>query len=155
MAIRYLQGHIIDSTLLRGILICFVEKLEASGDAGRSRFLKAMEYCEEYGKKLIKGDITVEELKIITSNKSKFCQILSAIKHLSASQASSNEEMLMEAISKRIEEEKFVTTHRTMVQTVHTHLIECSGSKICKYEHKLWNNNEAVALSVVLSLIQC
>ena len=85
--------------------------------------------------KLVQGDIAIEELKIITSNTRKFCLILSAIKPLSTSQASSTEEMFMEAISKRIEEEKFINTQRAMVYTLYTHLIEYSGGKICKYEH--------------------
>ena len=135
---------------------CFVEKVtKVSGDAGRSRFLEAMEYFKEYGTKLIKGDIAIEELKIITSNTSKFCQILSAIKPLSASQAISTEEMLMEAISKRTEEEQFINTQRAMVRELHTYLVEYSGGKICKYEHTyLETSSEAATPLIVLSLIK-
>ena len=114
-----------------------------------------MEYFKEYGTKLIKGDIAIEELKIITSNTSKFCQILSAIKPLSASQASSTEEMLMEAISKRTEEEKFINNQRAMVGELHTYLIEYSGGKICKYEHTYLEASGKVAtLLIVLSLMK-
>ena len=136
---------------------CFVEKVtEVSGDAGQSQYLEAMKIFKEYGTKLIKGDISIEELKIITSNTNKFCQILSAIKSLSASQARSTEDMLVEAISKRTEEEKFINNQRAMVHELHTYLVEYSGGKICKYEHTYLDiSGEAVTLLIVLSLIKC
>jgi len=99
----------------------------ASGGAGRSRFLKAMEYFKEYEEKLVKGDISSEELDIICSNKSRFFQISEACE-------ANSTKTLKESLLKRTEEKKFITLHIKKVRMLYSFLTELSDGKISKYE---------------------
>ena len=101
---------------------------KASGGSGRSRFLRAIKYFKEYEEKLIRGDITREELDIICSNESRFFQISEACEAQST-------ETLKESILERTEEKRFISRYIKKVRELYSYLAELSDGKICKYEY--------------------
>ena len=86
-----------------------------------------MEYFNEYEEKLVKGDISSEELDIICSNESRFFQISEACE-------ANSTKTLKESLLKRTEEKKFITLHIKKVRMLYSFLTELSDGKISKYE---------------------
>ena len=107
------------------IIFKFSEKLsKTTGDQGHYKLIKAMSHFQKFEDKLINGDITSEELEIITTNKDKFCEISSTLKHFSSSKAEDNAKTLTTAVTQRNDEIDFIKNQVEKVWILRKHLSE-------------------------------
>ena len=92
-----------------------------------------MKHFLTFEEKIINGGITPDELRTVRSREEEFYQISSAFKNLPGSEAETNIERLKKAISKRTDEDKFISNQRKKVSILKQNLSDLPEGVQCKY----------------------